>query len=324
VGTEAPEWARRRDGGKPALALGTMNFGKRTPEAEAVRIVHRALDAGIVVLDTANAYNAGDSERILGRALNGRRNEAVIATKVGFGRRNGQPEGLSRQTILAAVDESLERLGTDWIDLYYVHVPDHRTPIDETLEAFQSLLQHGKVRHWGVSNYASWQIVEMIERGERAGMARPMVAQQLYNLLIRQLDLEYWRFAARYGLHTTVYNPLAGGLLTGRYRAGAAPIEGSRFDGNKLYLNRYFTRRMMELASSYEAVAREERMTIVELAYAWLARVPGVDSILVGPGSVAHLDEAIAAVQRTPSEDACKRIDAIHRDYLGTETSYAR
>jgi aryl-alcohol dehydrogenase-like predicted oxidoreductase len=320
-----PGWARKRAADAPAtLALGTMNFGKRTPEPEARRIVDRALDLGITLFDTANAYNAGESERILGRALGGRRHEVAIATKVGFDRVQGKAEGLGRAAILSAIDRSLERLGTDYVDLYYLHVPDPTTPQGESLDAMSDLVKAGKVRHVGISNYASWQILEMLHHTGTDGAARPVVAQQLYNLLIRQLDVEYLRFAEKYGLHTTVYNPLAGGLLSGRYAPGADVAKGSRFDGNKMYQGRYWTARMLELTEAYAAVARDEGMSLVELAYAWLAGVPGVDSILVGPGSVPHLEQAAHAVGLRLSADASKRVEALHREYLGTETHYAR
>lgn len=307
-----------------ALAIGTMNFGKRTPEGEAARIVARALDQGITVFDTANAYVDGESERILGRALRGRRDGAVIATKVGFGRVGGKPEGLAPARVRAALDESLQRLGTGRVDVYYLHVPDRATPIEETLGAVGDLLREGKALAFGVSNYASWEILEIVSACDSLGMPRPVVAQQLYNLLIRQLDVEYMRFAARYGLHTTVYNPLAGGLLTGRYRPGDAIAAGSRFEKNRLYQGRYWSPRMLELAEGYRAIAEGAGLTPVALAYAWLAQAPGVDSILVGPGSVAHLDDAVAGCKIALTPAITSAIDEVHRAHLGTETTYAR
>ncbi len=319
-----PAWATPRAAGAAALvALGTMNFGKRTPAAESERIVRRALERGVAVFDTANAYNDGESERILGRALGGDRQRVCIATKVGFARIAGKPEGLAPARVTAALDESLARLGTSWIDLYYFHVPDHATPIEESLTAVKPALGE-KVRRFGVSNYASWQTLELMQACDRLGVARPVVAQQLYNLLIRQLDLEYFRFARRYGLHTAVYNPLAGGLLSGRYRAGDAVAKGSRFDGNRLYQGRYWSPRMIAAAEEYGAVAREAGLGLVALAYAWLAGAPGVDSILLGPASVAQLDEALDAVARPLGAELRARIDAIHTSFTGTETSYAR
>src|SRR5262249_26065445 len=155
----------------------------------------------------------------------------------------GKPEGLSQTRLLAAADESLERLGVDVIDIYYLHVPDHDTPIEATLETISLLFERKKIKAWGVSNYAAWQILEMMhmtEAGDKGplkkhGLPRPAIAQQLYNLLIRQLDIEYFPFARRYQLHTTIYNPLAGGLLTGRHCRDRSTQKGSRFDNNRLY-----------------------------------------------------------------------------------------
>jgi len=318
-------FTRSRDAeAKPLLAVGVMNFGKRTPEPESHRIVHRALERGLVLFDTANAYVAGESERILGRALAGRRDQALVATKVGFGQTVGKPEGLSRARVVASIDESLARLGMDYVDVYYLHVPDHATPIEETLDAVQEVLASGKARAWAVSNYASWQILEMLVSAERRGMPRPVMSQVLYNILIRQLDIEYFRFTRAYALHNTVYNPLAGGLLAGKHALAGEPPKGSRFDKNPLYQRRYWTERFFELVRTYGEIASAEGMSLVDLSYAWLAGRAGVDSILVGPGSVEHLDAAIDAVGKEVSAEARAKIDQIHKDFLGTEASYAR
>src|SRR5262249_40608474 len=144
-----------------------------------------------------------------------------IATKVGFGRIDGKPEGLSRARILAAIKGSLQRLNTDYVDVYYLHVPDHVTPIEESLEAIHEILDAGKARHWGISNYASWQILEILGLADARNMPRPVIAQQMYNVFIRQLDIEYFPFTRQYPIHTTVYNPLAGGLLSGKHQRDA-------------------------------------------------------------------------------------------------------
>lgn len=321
---ELPRWCLPRTAeSRPSIVLGTMNFGKRTPEDEARRIVDRAIERGVRLFDTANVYCDGESERILGRALSGAGNVAV-ATKVGLGRRSGKPEGLGAASVERAVDESLGRLGRDSIDLYYMHAPDRATPVEETLGAFDDLVRSGKVQHVGISNYASWEALEMLHVAERRAFAPPRVAQQLYNVLIRQLDVEYFRFARRFGLHTTVYNPLAGGLLSGRYRPGDAVPQGSRFDGNRMYVGRYYSPRMMALMGEYQKLAAELDLELHELAYAWLAQCPGVDSILVGPGTVAHLDAALDAIDEVLPPEAIARIESIHTAYLGTETTYAR
>jgi aryl-alcohol dehydrogenase-like predicted oxidoreductase len=301
-----------------------MNFGKRTPADESERIVRRALERGIRVFDTANAYNGGESERILGRALGRDRDRVVVATKVGFGRVAGKPEGLAAEVVARALGESLERLGMDRVDVYYLHVPDHATPVEQTLDAMERELDAGRVRAWGVSNYAAWQILELDHLAETRAMAPPVVSQVLYNLLHRQLDIEYFAFTRRFPIHTTVFNPLAGGLLSGKHHAGLAPSRGSRFDENALYQRRYYTPAMFERVEQLRGVAESEGITMVALAYAWAAARPGVDSILVGPASVQQLDDAVEAVGRALSGAALARIDELARAWNGTDTSYVR
>ncbi len=306
--------------------LGAMNFGKRTSEAESKAIIARALELGIEHFDTANAYGDGISETIVGDALRrgGARDKVTIATKCGFGRIGGKPEGLSRARIREAIEGSLSRLGTDHVDIYYLHVPDHDTPIDETLDAVAELLVEKKILAWGVSNYAAWQILEMIHKADARKMARPVIAQQLYNVLLRQLDVEYFAFARRYELHTTVYNPLAGGLLSGKHSRDGSTQRGSRFDKNRLYQGRYFTDAMFDRVEAVADIARAEEMSLVELSYAWLAGATGVGSILLGPASVKQLEEGVSACTRALSPEVRGRLDALHREWLGTDTYYVR
>ncbi|XXF74964.1 aldo/keto reductase [Myxococcaceae bacterium GXIMD 01537] len=320
----APWLTRRTAPRPPVLTVGTMNFGGRTPAPEAERIVARALERGLRFFDTADSYGDGESERILGRALRGHRDEVGIATKVGLARVRGKPEGLSGPQVTRAVDESLRRLGTEHVELLYLHAPDRSTPAEETLEAVRTLREAGKVRHWGVSNFASWRILELTRQGAALGLPPPAASQVLYNLLVRQLDLEYFDFIASHPLHTTVYNPLAGGLLTGRYAPGAPVPEGSRFAGNRFYQRRYLTDGLRDLADALGAVAREAGLDLLTLAYAWLAGRPGVDSILVGPGRVEHLDAAIDACARTLPDAVLQRVDALYLAHLGTDATYAR
>ena len=188
----------------------------------------------------------------------------------------------------------------------------------------KELVNEGKVRQCGVSNYASWQILEIMNSAESMGLRKLVVAQQLYNLLIRQLDLEYARFAARYSLHTMVYNALAGGLLSGKHQPGGEIVPGSRFDGNKLYQRRFWTERFLALTQSCKSVAESEGMTLSRFAYAWLGSSPLVDSILIGPATIAQLDEAIEACTLKLSPEVCRRVDEIHIAFVGTDTSYAR
>jgi aryl-alcohol dehydrogenase-like predicted oxidoreductase len=308
----------RNDASPPALVVGTMNFGKRTPEPEAHRIVHRALERGLTFFDTANVYVEGESERILGRALGNRRAQARIATKMGIGR-VGEPEGLAPERIAAAIEESLRRLGTDRVELYYFHQPDHSRESAPSLRAMEKLIANGKVGAFGASNFASWQLLEMINAG-----LKPRVSQQIYNLLVRQLEVEYFRFARKYGVHTTVYNPLAGGFLAGKVKRDA-PIEpGSRFDKNPMYQRRYLSDRFLDLAEAFARLAAEAGRTPVELAYQWVAARAGVDSILLGPGSVEQLDAAIDAVDKPLPKEVIDRADELHRAFQGTDANYAR
>lgn len=306
----------RPEGATPALVVGTMNFGKRTPEPEARRIVERALERGLDFFDTANVYNEGESERILGRALKGR--NARIATKMGIGKMSA-PEGLAPERIAAAIDESLQRLGADHVDLYYFHKPDHSRELAPSLRAMEKLISTGKVRAFGVSNFASWQLLEMVHAG-----LRPRVSQVMYNLLIRQLELEYFRFARKYGVHTTVYNPLAGGLLAGKLKRETPLPAGSRFDHNPMYQRRYLSERFFDLAEAFARLAAEAGRTPVALAYQWIAARPGVDSILLGPASVEQLDAAADALSARLPEEVIERADELHRAFQGTDAGYAR
>jgi aryl-alcohol dehydrogenase-like predicted oxidoreductase len=320
-----PWLAPRARGGaeRAGLAIGTMNFGKRTSAAESERVVRRAMELGLVLFDTANVYNGGESERILGRALGTERKRCLVASKVGLSGLPKNPEGLSRNAILGAIDGSLSRLGTDYVDIYYLHAPDHRTPIEETIDAMKALLDQGKVRAWGVSNYASWQILEINRLCDERAMLRPGVSQVIYNVLIRQIEIEYLAFAARFPIHTTVYNPLAGGLLAGKHRRGTIPA-GSRFDANRMYQRRYWTDRLLDYVDAVGAIAKDSGMTLLDLAYAWLSSRPGVDSILVGPADVSQLDAAVHACSRDLTEETFQRLDDCHYAFAGTDAKYAR
>ena len=300
------------------LAIGTMNFGRRTPEAEARRIIDLAIERGATFFDTANIYCDGDSERIVGRALKARRHQVKIATKVGVWRK----EGLSKARILAALDESLERLGTDYVDVYYLHAPDPATPIVESLDALSTVLSVGKIRSWGLSNFAAWQLVEINALCDERKLLRPAYSQVLYNILIRQVEVEYLACVKRFPIHTTVYNPLAGGLLA-RPVTSQIP-SGSRFESNPMYRKRYWSERLHELTAALSEIAQGAGVTLATLAYAWLLSRPQVSSVLVGPGTVEHLQAAFDALKVTLSNDVLKAIDDLHRQFTGTDASYAR
>ncbi|HKA86818.1 MAG TPA: aldo/keto reductase, partial [Haliangiales bacterium] len=205
------------------------------------------------------------------------------------------------------------------------HRPDPEVPMEESYAALADLVAAGRVAEIGISNHASWQLLEMIHLAERRGWPRPSVSQVIYNVLIRQIEVEYLRFANRYGVHTTVYNALAGGILTPRYaEKPEAPVAGTRFDGNPLYVRRYWTDRMFAHRRALAAIAADDGMTLDVLAYAWLAGRPGVSSILLGPASVAQLDGAIDACARRLSPCALEVIDSLQAELSGTDARYAR
>ena len=208
------------------VCLGTMNFGRRTPDAEALRIMARAVERGVKLFDTANVYTDGASERLVGRARRELGAGAFqIATKAGIGDLR-RPEGLGADVLPAALDASLARLGVPEVDVFYLHAPDPRTPPAETIGAVARLVRAGKARSFAVSNFASWQILELRALAEGEGIAPPSMSQVLYNALVRQIEVEYVPFTRKYPVHTTVYNALAGGLLTGRYAPGARSVRG--------------------------------------------------------------------------------------------------
>jgi aryl-alcohol dehydrogenase-like predicted oxidoreductase len=320
----AVESAFAKPKGRVAVALGTMNFGRRTPEAEARKIVDLAYERGVRVIDTANVYESGASERIVGRAIKARRSDWILATKVGLDRTGGKPEGLSPDAIRAACEASLRRLGTDAIDVYYLHAPDYGVPIEQTLQAMHELRALGKIHALGASNYASWQLLEMLEWSKANGAPAPVVSQLLYNMLVRQLDVEYFRFARRYGIHTTTYNALAGGLLARRDLALDAIPPGSRFDKNPMYQRRYWSRALFEAIEQYRALATDAGMTLAALAYSWLAASEDVDSVLVGPASVDQLAIALDALAKPLDSALLRRVDEVALALAGTDARYAR
>jgi aryl-alcohol dehydrogenase-like predicted oxidoreductase len=307
-----------------SVVLGTMNFGKRTAAADAERIVRRALERGVGVFDTANFYNGGESERILGRALGPDRERVVVATKAGLGLVPGKPEGLSPAALESQLRASLERLGTGAVDLYFLHVPDRATPIERTLDGMRALIDARKVHAWGASNYAAWELLEMNHLADAVGMPRPIATQLLYNALHRGLDVEYFAFARRHPIHTMTYNALAGGMLAGRHSRSTAPEKGSRFDGNAMYQRRYWTASMFDRVEQLRGIADREGCSLVELAYAWLAQRPGVDSIVIGPATEEQLDGALDGVARKLSKDATHAIDDLAKAWSGTDTHYVR
>jgi len=308
------------------LSFGTMTFGSQTDEGTALRIVDRCLDAGINFFDTANIYNKGLAESIVGKALKGRRSNAVLATKVRGKMGDGPNEsGLSRAAIHKAIDASLRRLQTDYVDIYYLHQPDYDVPIEETLAAMDEIVRAGKVRYPAVSNYAAWQVCEILGIAEKSGFRPPYISQPMYNLLVRGIEEEYLPFCKRFGVALVPYNPLAGGLLTGKHARERGPLSGTRFDGNKLYLDRYWHDDYFAAVEELKSIAREAGKTLVELALQWLLTQPHVDSIILGASRLEQLDENLEACEGGRLNEAVlARCEAVWKRLRGITPKYNR
>jgi aryl-alcohol dehydrogenase-like predicted oxidoreductase len=306
------------------LALGTMNFGGRTSAADAARILDRAAEAGVDWLDTANVYTEGSSERIVGDWLKRSGAKLQVATKVGLARPAGKPEGLSRRAIEQACAASLERLQRPQVELYYLHAPDPHTAIEETLEAIASLLEQRQIVAWGVSNFSSWQVLELMQAGSKLKLPAPAASQVMHNLLIRQIEIEHLPFLQRYGIESVTYNPLAGGLLSGGRALQPQPHPGSRFAGNTLYQRRYWSAENFRRTEAYRALAESWGWSLLQLAYAFVMQFPRRGSVLLGPASALHLDAALACAQLTLSESQRAELDSLHVRVSGSDASYAR
>ena len=309
------------------VCLGTMTFGSQVTEADAARMVAYAMDRGVNFLDTANVYNGGISEEIVGRILGSRRSRVILASKVRgrMGDGDDSYEGLGRAAITRAMDESLRRLGTDCIDIYYLHMPDRSAPIEETLETMERLRTQGKFRWLGVSNYASWQMAEMDAYMKSLGAAPPTVAQPMYNVLARGIEQEYIEFTSRYGIANVCYNPLAGGLLTGKQSFEQGPLSGTRFDGNKMYLDRFWHRAYFRAVEALNGIASGLGISPTELALRWVGHRPGIQSVIVGASRQTHLEQNIEALQCAPlPEDAIAECDEVWTELRGPSPQYNR
>ncbi len=292
--------------------MGTMTFGSQVDVGAARNMVDMCLDRGVNFFDTANVYNQGRSEEVLGEVLGSRRKDVVLASKV-HGAMGEPPEyaGLSRASIRTAIEASLRRLNTDYLDIYYLHLPDYDTPIEESLAALEELRAEGLIRYPATSNYSAWQMCEMFGICERENWTKPWIAQPMYNLAARGIEPEYLPFTEQYGISNIVYNPLAGGLLTGKQTPGT-PLPGTRFDGNQMYLDRFWHDQYFEAVAEVENIAREAGLSPVELALAWLRRQPQAHCIILGASRVSQLDENLAAFEASPLGDnelaACDRV----------------
>ena len=305
--------------------FGTMTFGSQVAEPEARRMIDLCIDRGVTFFDTANVYNQGKSEEILGRALGGRRHRMVVATKVRGKMGDAADEsGLAPAAIRKALDASLKRLGTDYVDIYYFHQPDYEVPILESLKAMDSLIQAGKVRYAALSNYSAWQVAEIHFLCRREGLAIPFIAQPVYNLLARSIETEFLPMAEHLGVVTAVYNPLAGGLLTGKQSADA-PLAGSRFDGNTLYMNRYWYPQIFSAVEELRTIAGATGRSMVSLALNWLLHHTEADCVILGASRLEQLEENLAACEDGPlPEEVVIDCDSVWARIRGVAAKYCR
>ena len=297
------------------LCLGTMVFGENsprgTPPAEAVAMIHRYLDAGGNHLDTADVYAGGRSEEIVGQALQGKRQEVILGTKINFPKGDGPNDrGLSRHHILEGIEGSLRRLQTDYIDLYYMHCWDPLTPLEESLRAFDDLVQEGKVRYMGVSNFKAWQVMKALDMSAAKGWVGFVAGQYQYSLIKRDIEYEFIDLFQSEGLGLTPWGPLGGGFLSGKYQRGQRPTEAevgriaTTADDTEESWERRNLARNWDIIETVGDIAEAHGATYAQIALAWLRAQPTVSSVIIGARTTAQLEDNLAAatIDLTPTE----------------------
>jgi len=293
------------------VGLGGNNFGGRIDFAATNRVVHEAIELGINLIDTADSYgNKGGSEEWLGKILGEKRNQIVLATKFGLPV-DGETGGASRGYIMRAVEASLRRLRTHWIDLYQLHRPDPQTPIEETLRALDDLVRQGKVRFIGCSNLSAQQVVEAQATAGRHGLTSFVSCQDEYSLLVREVERELVPAAKRLGMGLLPYFPLASGLLTGKYKRGAPLLPGSRLSKNARHAQRFTSERNWRMVGELETFAARRGHTLLELAFSWLLRDEVVASVIAGATSPQQVEQNVRAAGWKLSAEDLAEIDRI-------------
>jgi aryl-alcohol dehydrogenase-like predicted oxidoreductase len=328
-----------------SFCLGTMTFGKQVEEKEAIKIIHKAIDEGVNFIDTADMYVNGVTEQIVGKAIKGMRHSLVLASKVGHvlklapkygeqkisgpidlarpkpftpwpGREDVGPNdmGLSRKHIMQAIEESLQRLDTDYLDIYYAHMPDYDTPLEETLRAMDDLVHQGKVRYLGCSNYRAFQLSKALWVSDKYNLARWDCIQPPYNLLTRDIEYELLPLCAEEGIGVCPYSPMAAGFLSGKYEKGKEPLPGARFSLAHLgytYNQKYWDELNFSAVAQLKKIAEDHGKTLPQFALAWVLSNKTITSIVCGATSIAQLQENLAATKITLGKeelDACDQV----------------
>jgi 1-deoxyxylulose-5-phosphate synthase len=307
------------------LCFGTMTFGKPVEQNEATRMVDLCLDAGVNFFDTANLYQGGRAEEMLGVALEGRRQNVVLASKV-RGRMGEAPDqgGLSKRAIFRAIEESLRRLGTDYLDLYFLHQPDYDVPIGETLEAMEQLVQQGKIRYPATSNYAAWQVAQTLDLAGQRSYTPAATTQPMYNLLARGIEQEFVPMTQAFDVSMLAYNPLAAGLLTGKHRESSI-LEGGRFDGNRMYQDRYWHSETFRAVDALAAVAERAGRSLAGMAFAWLLHHTPTEAVILGASRTEQLQQNLVLCEEGPLDaDTVRECDAVWHHLRGPVPVYNR
>jgi aryl-alcohol dehydrogenase-like predicted oxidoreductase len=308
------------------LALGTMTFGLQTEEAVAQKILVKAASAGVNFLDTADVYplggdleTVGRTEEILGRWLKGQRQSFVLATKaVGKMGPNSWNQGASRKHLLDAIDASLRRLQTDYVDLYQLHFDDPAAPLDETLEALDAIVKSGKARYVGVSNFLAYRVATALGRADLKGWTRLVSLQPRYSLLFREIERELLPLALEEGIGVIPYNPLAGGLLTGKHRPGATPTPGTRFtlaNAAERYQERYWNERAFSSVDALQQIAAEAGVALTTLSIAWTLANPAITAPLLGASRPEQLDDSLAGATYRLDPALKQKLDDLTAEY---------
>lgn len=275
------------------ICLGTMMFGGQTDQAESTRIIHKALDLGINFLDTANMYNAGQSEVVIGQAIAKRREEVVLATKGRAAMGEGPNQsGASRLNLMRALDASLKRLNTEYVDIYYTHTPDYTTPIEETLRALDDMVRSGKVHYIACSNFRAWRLTESLWTSDRLNLHRFACVQPLYNIVNRDVEVELLPLCKEYGIGVVNYSPLARGILSGKYKPGQPFPEGSRAARNDKRMKQAELREdSFFIAEQISTYCGKKGVSVSQFALAWCLANPIVTSTIIGPRTMEQFDD---------------------------------